>query len=106
MTKLTKTIGQGIVAVIICANRDFSGQLKAAGIDFKNAGSSIKACQNCYRLGLQALKQAKEMYPTSPEFDYQSAKHITPKAVNKVITCGATTTIVRQIVRLVFIFAF
>jgi hypothetical protein len=90
---LIKRIGQGVMAVIISANRDFHAQFEAAGIKFGDGGSTIMTCNACKVLGGDALKESKEKYPEVIEFNYSSSKKAPAIEVKKMLTCGAMTMV-------------
>jgi hypothetical protein len=88
-----KRIGQGVMAVIISANRDFHAQFEAAGIKIGNGGPTIMTCNACKVLGGDALKEAKEKYPEVTEFNYSSSNKVSAIEVKKILTCGAMTMV-------------
>ncbi len=91
--KLIKRIGQGVMAVMISAYRDFFALLKATRIKFMNRGSSLMTCQRCQILGCNALKAAKEKYPEVREFKYSSSSHLPAIEAKKIIKCGTMTMV-------------
>jgi len=91
--KLIYRIGQGVMAVMISANRDFRAQLEAVGVAFLNGGKSIMACQKCKVLGSNAVKAAKEKYPDVSEFRFASSTKLPPIETKRKITCGAMSMV-------------
>jgi hypothetical protein len=83
MKRLVKRIGQGVMAVMISANRDFNALFEAAGIKFVNGGLSIMTCTACRVLASNALKAAKEKYPEVREFEYSSSTFLPALEANK-----------------------
>jgi hypothetical protein len=92
-SKLIKRIGQGIMAVLISANRDFNAHFKAIGIKFENHGSSIMTCQMCQILGSGAVKEARGKFPDVAQFKYLSSNKKPAVEANKKITCGTMTMV-------------
>ena len=100
--KLVKRIGQGVMAVMISANRDFNALFEATGIKFMNGGLSIMVCRACQDKGINAIKAAKEKYPEVKEFKYSSSNKLPALMVKKKLTCGVMT-MVQNIVDLVIL---
>jgi len=85
--KLKKRIGQGVMAVLISANRDFYAHLEAAGVKFENGGSTIMTCQAWKILGSAALMAAKLKYPQITEFTYSSSIRAVAMDIKKQLIC-------------------